>query len=72
MVHNYTAIIHQEGNLYVSECLELEIASQGDSASKALENLTEAVQLFLEVASDQEIQRRLESKTVTPLEVSIG
>lgn len=71
-MHTYTAVTHKEENLYVSECLELEIASQGDSPTEALKNLQEAVQLFLQVASPPEIQRRLDQKTVTPLEVTVG
>jgi predicted RNase H-like HicB family nuclease len=72
MTRTYTAVIHREGNLYVAECPELDIASQGDDPTEARQNLQEAVQLFLEVASPTEVQRRLEGKTVTPLEVAVG
>jgi predicted RNase H-like HicB family nuclease len=72
MTQKYTAIIHREENLYVAECPELDVVSQGDSPAEAQINLQEAVELFLEVASPSEIQRRLEGKTVALLEVSVG
>jgi predicted RNase H-like HicB family nuclease len=72
MMQKYTAIIHREENLYVAECPELDVVSQGDSPSEAQMNLQEAVELFLEVASPTEVQRRLEGKTVAMLEVSVG
>lgn len=57
----FTATVQREGNLFVSQCVELDIASQGASESEALENLKEAVELFFETASPSEIERRLES-----------
>lgn len=38
---------------------ELDIASQGNTPSEALENLKEAVEMFFEVASPAEIEGRL-------------
>jgi predicted RNase H-like HicB family nuclease len=48
----FTAIIEREGNLYVALCPELDVASQGTSIENALENLKEAVALFIETAAD--------------------
>jgi predicted RNase H-like HicB family nuclease len=47
---NVTAIIWQEDDVYVSKCPELEVASAGDTPEEALENLKEAVKLYLENA----------------------
>src|SRR3954469_17355256 len=52
------AIIEREGDGYVSLCPELDIASQGDSVEEARRNLQEAVELFFETASPEEIQHR--------------
>ncbi|MBC7973116.1 MAG: type II toxin-antitoxin system HicB family antitoxin [Verrucomicrobia bacterium] len=72
-VQQFTAIIEREGNGYVSLCPELDIASQGDSIEEAKQNLTEALQLFFEVADPSEIQHRLHTEVfVTQLEVAIG
>ena len=58
-IQQFTVIIEREGNGYVSLCPELDIASQGDSIEEAKSNLTEALQLFFEVADPSEIQSRL-------------
>jgi predicted RNase H-like HicB family nuclease len=68
-----TAIIEREGDGYVSLCPELDIASQGDTIEEARNNLREAIELFFEAASPNEIQTRLHEEVyVTQLEVSVG
>ena len=52
-----TAIIEREGDGYVALCPELDIASQGDSVESARHNLSEAVDLFFECASPEEVTR---------------
>ncbi|MCL7414928.1 MAG: type II toxin-antitoxin system HicB family antitoxin [ANME-2 cluster archaeon] len=47
---NVTAVIWQEDDIYVSKCSELEVASAGDTPQEALENLKEAVELYIENA----------------------
>jgi predicted RNase H-like HicB family nuclease len=57
----------------ISLCPELDIASQGDSVEEASANLKEAVELFFENASSEEIkQRSHEEIFVMRLEVAIG
>jgi predicted RNase H-like HicB family nuclease len=69
----FTAIIEREGDGYVSLCPELDIASQGDTVEQAKQNLTEAIELFLEVADPSEIKRRLRTEVyITRLEVAVG
>ena len=68
-----TAIIEREGNGYVSLCPELDIASQGDTVEQARENLKEALELFFETASSDEIKQRLHGDVfVTQIEVAVG
>jgi predicted RNase H-like HicB family nuclease len=55
---NFTAIIEKEDNMYVALCPELDIASQGNSVEEASTNLKEAIELFLEAASEKEIIER--------------
>jgi predicted RNase H-like HicB family nuclease len=62
MLKQLTAIIEREGDGYVSLCPELDIASQGDSALDARNNLREAIELFFETASRSEIQIKLHQK----------
>ena len=68
-----TAIIEREGNGFVSLCPELDIASQGDSVEQARNNLKEALELFFETASSEEIRQRLHGEVfVTQVEVAVG
>ena len=54
----FTAIIEREGNGYVSMCPELDVASQGATIEIARDNLREAVGLFFETASPEEVKTR--------------
>ena len=54
-----TSIIEREGDGYVSLCPELDVASQGDTIEEARSNLIEALELFFETASEQEVKQRL-------------
>ncbi len=47
MTFKFTAVITREGNFFVSECPELGITSQGLSPDKAIENIKEAIHLYL-------------------------
>ena len=73
MTRRLTAVIEREGDGYVALCPELDIASQGDSIEQARENLREALELFFEVASAEEIGRGFsEDIFVTQVEVAVG
>ena len=68
-----TAVIEREGNGYVSLCPELDIASQGENVEQARDNLKEAIELFFECASPEEIKMRLHEEVfVTQVEVTVG
>ena len=68
-----TAIIEREGDGYVSLCPELDIASQGDTVEQARDNLREALELFFETATPEEVTERAYGEVfVTQVEVSIG
>ena len=57
----------------MSLCPELDIASQGDTVEQARENLKEALELFFETASHDEIKQRLHGDLfVTQIEVAVG
>ena len=73
MKKNLTAIIERDGDGFVSLCPELDIASQGTSVEEARDNLKEALELFFETASAEEIAARLHSDVyVTQVEVAVG
>lgn len=73
MQKQLTAIIEREGSGYVSFCPELDIASQGNTIEEARDNLREALELFFEAASPEEVQQRMHEEVyVTRVEVAIG
>ena len=57
-IGSYTAVVREEDDGFVSLCPELDVASQGNTIEEAVANLKEAVELFLEVAPDEEVHRR--------------
>jgi predicted RNase H-like HicB family nuclease len=48
MKRPFAATVWREGDQYVSQCLEVDIASQGDTEDEALANLKEALELHFE------------------------
>ena len=71
--YHLTAVIEREGDGYVSLCPELDIASQGSTIEEARANLREALQLFFECASPEELRERVPGEVyITPLEVCVG
>jgi len=70
-VQTLTAVVEKDECWFVSRCPELGVASQGKTRKQAYAMLAEAVELWLECASDREIKRRLRTgATVQPLELS--
>lgn len=54
-------------------CPEVDVASQGDTVDEARRNLKEALELFFETASAEEIRERLHAEVyVTQVEVAVG
>jgi predicted RNase H-like HicB family nuclease len=48
MKRPFAATVWREGNWYVSQCLEIDVASQGATEEEALDNLREALELHFE------------------------
>jgi predicted RNase H-like HicB family nuclease len=72
-VERVTAVIEREGDGYVALCPELDIASQGNTIEEARSNLKEALDLFMETASPEEVAERFHSEVyVTGLDVAFG
>ena len=66
-----TAIVERDGDGYVALCPEVDIASEGETAAEARDNLAEALSLFFEAAGAGEVHRRLrEGKHVMHLELT--
>ncbi len=48
MKRPFAASVWKEGDWFVSQCLEIDIASQGQTEEEALANLREALELYFE------------------------
>ena len=67
MTIKYNVVVQKEEKWYVAKCLDNSIASQGKTIEEALENLKEALELYLQ---DEEIVQPKET-FLTTLEVAI-
>lgn len=45
---NYKYLIYKEGEQFVSQCLNVNVSSYGQSIDEAIVNLNEAVELYFE------------------------
>jgi len=50
------SVVWKEGKYFVAQCLNIDISSFGESRDEALTNLDEAINLYLEDDSHQDIQ----------------
>ena len=73
MNRRLTAIVEREGDGYTALCPEVDVASQGDTVAATREKLKEALTLFFETASADEVDERLRGEVyVTHVEVAVG
>jgi predicted RNase H-like HicB family nuclease len=62
-----TAVIRHEAPWYVARCLEVEVASQGETSEQALESLKEALELYFE---DTPLPEGLEARVIATVEIA--
>jgi predicted RNase H-like HicB family nuclease len=68
-----TAILTREGDGFVALCPEVDVASQGLTVEEAKANLKEAVELFFECASQDEINLRMVGESyISAMEVQLA
>jgi predicted RNase H-like HicB family nuclease len=66
MMRPFAATVWREGKWYVSQCLELDVASQGETEEEALANLKEAIELHFEAP------QATRTREVRMIEVEVG
>jgi len=64
MNRQLTAIIERESNGYTALCPEVDVASQVNTVDEARRNLREALELFFETATPEEIKERLHDEGI--------
>ena len=63
----FTVAVTHEAPWYVARCLDVEVASQGESVEEALANLKEALELYFE---DEALPDELEPPIIATLRLS--
>lgn len=66
-VMRLTAAISREGDWFVAQCLEADVASQGSTFEEAREDLAEALALFFEDGNIEVGERPV----ITPIDVAV-
>ena len=68
-----TAILTREDGGFVALCPEVDVASQGATVEEAKANLKEAVELFFECASEDEVKQRMATESfISTMEVQLA
>jgi predicted RNase H-like HicB family nuclease len=67
-VVQFTAAITHEGEWFVARCLQVEVASQGESVEAALANLREALELYFE---DEPLPADIQPPIIAPVEINV-
>ena len=60
-----TAVVWKEEKGYISKCVELGVASCGDTFEQAVSNLKEAVELYIENAMELNLIEDIEESLTT-------
>ena len=65
MKQSFTASLWKEGDWYIAQCREVDVASQGETEDEALANLREALELYFEppTPTKQPLIRSVEVET---------
>lgn len=71
MTYKFTAVITREGKFFVGDCPELGITSQGLSIDEALENLKEAIHLYIKDEDLSQLNILQSPPLVTTIEVGV-
>ncbi|MBS3068357.1 type II toxin-antitoxin system HicB family antitoxin [Candidatus Micrarchaeota archaeon] len=71
MEYKLSAIVEKEDKWYVAHCVELSVTSQGKNIEEALQNLKDAVGLYLKHADKDEIDQLKTAHKEAPVVATI-
>ncbi len=58
------AVLYKDENMYVIKCVELPVVTQGETIERALENIKEATELYLEEEDVPEEEFQIKEKPI--------
>lgn len=67
MKRTFSASVWREEGWYIAQCLEIDVASQGESEKEALEHLREALELYGQKESHVKFFRETDEGTRTAI-----
>jgi predicted RNase H-like HicB family nuclease len=67
--HTLANVVWKEGNFYVAQCLNIDVSSFGETKAEALENLNEALMLYLEDITPDEPFQTVEKPEIVNLSI---
>lgn len=71
MKYTFTAVINKEGTFYVAHCPEMGVTSQGLTLEESLDNLKEAVTLYVRDEPPEDLNVATTPPLVTTIEVAV-
>lgn len=66
----FTIIYHREGQWYVAHCPDLGVTSQGKTLEQAQHSIQEAIELYLEDVSQEELKQFTDTPFIHTLEIT--
>ena len=66
MTKKLSAVVTKEGQWFVAQCVEVDVASQGENEQQALQNLKEALELHFE------LPQATRAPSIRTIEVEVG
>lgn len=71
MNHNFTITTWREDDLYVAQCLDVDVSSFGTTQNEALENIKEAIELYLEDSKELDFPD-IKAPAITHTKISLN
>lgn len=71
MNHNFTITTWREDDLYVAQCLDVDVSSFGKTQNEAMDNIKEAIELYLEDSIELDFPN-IKTPTITQTKISIN
>ena len=62
-------VIHREGKFYVSQCLNVDVSSFGNTIDEATSNLIEALDLYFEDEPSRKNYQKIENTMIGELNI---
>lgn len=70
-MRDFQCVVYREGSEFVSQCIDIDIASCGHSAASALSNLREALELYFDGTTPIAVLPRISEVVLSTVAVDV-